>query len=119
MWDFRELQVWQRARALVRDVYLVSEHFPPDERFGITAQVRRCAISVPANIAEGCGRRGRRELARFVDVATGSAYELESHLLIARDLALVKSDDISPLLAEVDELKRMLIGLSRSLRASE
>ena len=86
MRDFRDLQVWQKAHRLVLEVYAATRSFPTDERYGLTAQVRRSAASVPTNIAEGCGRDGERDLARFISIAAGSASETEYHLLLARDL---------------------------------
>ncbi|HKX76826.1 MAG TPA: four helix bundle protein [Acidimicrobiia bacterium] len=116
--DFRKLQVWHKARSLVREVYLVTEDYPQREGYGLTAQTRRCAISIPANLAEGCGRRGAREFARFVDIAIGSTFELESHLLLAHDLAFVESEAAKRALVSLDEVKRMLIGLANGLKRS-
>jgi four helix bundle protein len=119
MWDYKELDVWHRARRLTKAVYELTTAYPKAEQFGLTAQTRRAAVSVTANLAEGTGRRGRRELSRFVEIATGSAFELESHLHLASDLGFVNAEDLSHVLAEVDGTKRMLIGLSRSLRRPE
>ena len=110
VWDFRSLRCWQRARALVRDVYQATETYPRAERFGLTSQTRT------ANLAEGCGRRGSAEFARFVDIATGSAFELECHLVLAKDLEFLDAQDAATLLVEVDEVKRMLIALAKGLR---
>lgn len=119
MRDYRDLEVWQRARAVVRDTYSATSRFPVSERYGLSAQARRAAVSVAANLAEGTGRRGSPEFARFVDIATGSAYELECHLILASDLGFVGVAEIGPLLGEMDEVKRMLIGLARRLRGEE
>src|SRR5688572_7015933 len=86
MGNFRELIVWKRAQDLALDVYRSPRAFPQDERYGLTAQMRRAAVSVSSNIAEGCGRQGDRELARFLQIARGSARELECQLLLSRDL---------------------------------
>ncbi len=115
VWDFRSLRCWQRARALVRDVYQATETYPRAERFGLTSQTRRSCVSIAANLAEGCGRRGSAEFARFVDIATGSAFELECHLVLAKDLEFLDAQDEATLLVEVDEMKRMLIALAKGL----
>lgn len=111
MRDFRQLVVWQKARALVLEVYRASQGFPVDERFGLTSQLRRSAASVPANLAEGCGRGSTAEYARFVHIAAGSATETEYHLLLARDLGYLTTTVHSALDAQLQEIKRMLVGL--------
>ncbi|HXF52361.1 MAG TPA: four helix bundle protein [Dehalococcoidia bacterium] len=116
MRDFRDLKVWEKAHALALDVYRVTQGFPPDELYGLTGQMRRASSSIPANIAEGCGRDGDGELARFLRIAMGSASELEYHLLLARDLALCPRADYDRLTADLTEVKRMLATLIRRLR---
>jgi len=86
--DFRELQVWRKAHELTLAVYQITASFPREELYGLTAQLRRAGSSIAANLAEGCGRNGDAELARFCSIAMGSASELEYHLLLARDLKL-------------------------------
>jgi four helix bundle protein len=113
MQDFRRLRVWRAAHELALRVYAVTWAFPPDERFGLTAQVRRSAASVPANIAESCGRGGGRDQARFPQVALGSASELESHLLLARDLGVLSLEGYQELAATIEAIKKMLTGLRR------
>ena len=90
MKDFHELKVWQQTHQLTLAVYQVTTGFPPEERFGLTSQLRRCSASIPANLAEGCGRSGGAEFAPFCSIAMGSASELEYHLLLAKDLNLIK-----------------------------
>jgi four helix bundle protein len=116
MSDFRKLKVWQLAHGLSVDVYQLVCGFPADERFGLRSQVVRSAGSVAANLAEGCGRSTTRDLARFVDIALGSAYELECHLLRARDLEFVSVGLLTPFLVRLDELQKMLSGMRASLR---
>src|SRR5215472_6661494 len=89
MKDFRRLKVWERSHRLTLQVYVHTRSFPKDELYGLTAQIRRAAASIGANIAEGCGRRGDAELGRFLQIAMGSACELEYHLLLARDLGIL------------------------------
>jgi four helix bundle protein len=118
MKDFRELKVWEKAHRLVIGVYRVTGAFPKEEMCGLTSQMRRAAASIPTNIAEGCGRGGDAEMARFVQIGMGSASELEYLLLLANNLGFLKDDAHATLTAETQELKRMLSGLLRSLRAS-
>ena len=115
MKDFGALDVWQRARQLTLTAYRLTKTFPLDERFGLTSQIRRAAASVPANIAEGCGRRGDAEFHRFLQVAMGSASELEYHLLLSRDLDYLRLDDHKELTNEVTRVKRMLSSLIRTV----
>ena len=117
MRNFRELKVWEGSYRLALEVYEATAGFPRDELYGLTSQIRRSGASVPANIAEGCGRGENSDLARFLQIATGSATELEYHLLLARDLNLLDTSDYERLTKEVTEIKRMLTSFIRSLRA--
>ena len=90
MKDFRQLKVWQKSHELTLVLYKLTASFPREETYGLTAQVRRAASSISANLAEGCGRNGDAELARFCSIASCSAIELEYHLLLARDLKFIK-----------------------------
>lgn len=108
MRDFKELKVWQKAHRFVLDVYRHSRGFPSEERFGLTAHLRKSASSIPSNIAEGCGREGERELARFLCIAAGSASESEYQLLLAHDLGYLQADAHRQLDDQVNEVKRML-----------
>ena len=116
MQDFKKLRVWQKAHDLALAVYRATRTFPKDELFGITGQLRRCSSSISANIAEGCGRNGAPELARFLHIAMGSASELESHLLLALDLNLLSGPAHTQLSADVVSVKRMLTVLIQKLR---
>ena len=118
MQDFRELRVWQRGRGLTADIYRATALFPPDEQFGLTSQMRRAAVSIIANIAEGCGRAGASDFARFLQMAAGSASELASHLIIARDLDYLDANRQAPLIEETAEIQRMLTVLIRRVRAT-
>lgn len=117
MKNFRELKVWEKAHQLSLAVYKVTAKFPRDELYGLTSQTRRSCISIPANIAEGCGRSGDVELARFFQIAMGSASELEYHFLLARDLELLSGSDYERLAGEITEVKRMLASFIQKLRA--
>ena len=111
-----KLRVTTCARDLVAELYRATNHFPVSERFGLTAQMRRAAVSIGSNIAEGCGRSGERELIHFLHIALGSASELEFQLLVSVDLALLSESEAAPLLTRTSDLKRMLAGLIKSLR---
>lgn len=100
--------VWQKAHQLVLIVYARTANFPPDERFGLTSQIRRSSSSIPSNIAEGCGRRGNSEFHRFLQMAMGSASELEYQLLLAHDLEYLSPADYESLNQSLIEVKRML-----------
>ena len=117
MKDFRDLKVWERAHLLTLDVYKVTAAFPRDERFGLTSQVRRCSASIGANIAEGCGKRGNGEFQRFLQIASGSASELDYHLLLARDLRFLPDDDYKRLLQDLLQMRRMLTSLLQKVNA--
>src|ERR1700722_16430138 len=107
MKDFRNLQVWNKAHQLVLASYQGTDGFPRQEIYGMTSQIRRCAASIAANIAEGCGKRGNGEFQRYLNIAAGSASELEYHFLLARDLAFLRDVDYQKLDHAVVEVKRM------------
>ena len=115
--DFRKLKVWQKAHQLTLGAYKATATFPKSEIYGITSQIRRSAVSVPANIAEGCGRDGDAELARLLQIAMGSASELEYHLLLAHDLKFLGHYEHEKLTNEVVDAKRMLTSFIQKLRA--
>ena len=115
--DFHDLKVWQKAHQLTLAVYQITAAFPREELYGLTSQLRRCSSSIPANLAEGCGRNGDAEFARFCSIAMGSASELEYHLLLAKDLKLIKPKDHAELSQRATELKRMLTALLQKLNA--
>ena len=117
MRDFRELKVWGKAHEFTLGVYKVTATFPRDELYGLTSQLRRSSSSVAANLAEGCGRSGEAELARFCQIAMGSACEVEYHLVLAHDLKFLNQSDYQRLVGRITEIKRMLTGLIRKLRA--
>ena len=115
MRDFRELTVWQKAHELVLEVYRQSSDSPSDERFGLTSQLRKAAVSIPSNIAEGCGRGSDRDFSRFLSIAAGSASEVEYQILLARDLRYLSDEAYGPLNENVNEVKRILNSFMQSL----
>ena len=116
MKDFKKLKVWEKAHKLVLHIYKITQDFPKDERYGLTSQMRRASVSIPANIAEGCGKRSDADFARFVQIAFGSASELEYHLLLSCDLGYIQTANYEILSSQVAEIKRMLSGLLKTLR---
>jgi len=116
MQNFRELKVWEKAHHLTLDIYRVTREFPADERYGLVSQMRRAAASIGANICEGCGRETRPDFARFLQIAAGSASELEYQLLLAMDLGYVESGPCGAFVTQVCEVKRMLSGLIQRLK---
>jgi len=117
MQSFRNLKVWEKAHVLTLDVYKSSRPFPRDEMYRLTSQMRRSSASIGANIAEGTCRKGDIKFGRFLQIAMGSASELEYQLLLAKDLDLLKSLDYARLAGEVVDVKRMLASLIVKLKA--
>ena len=111
MQNFRDLLVYRKAYALVLTLYKLTRSFPVDERFGMTSQIRRCVASIPANIAEGCGRGENGDFARFLRIAAGSANELDFHLELARDLEYLTLGNYKPVNESLIEIKKMLSAL--------
>jgi four helix bundle protein len=117
MRDFTQLKVWERSHQLTLAVYKATAAFPREEFYGLKSQIRRSCASVPANIAEGCGRGSNADLARFLQMALGSASELQYHLLLAHDLSYLNSRAYERLTEKVTEIKRMLTSFIENLRA--
>ncbi len=115
MKDFRDLKVWHKAHELTLAVYKVTGSFPKEELYGLTSQIRRCSVSIAANIAEGCGKRGGAEFNRYLLTASGSASELDYHLLLARDLKYLSSSEYENLSGLLGQLRRMLTALIRKV----
>jgi four helix bundle protein len=117
MKDFRQLQVWEKSHQLALAVYKATKEFPKEELYGLTSQIRRASMSVPTNIAEGCGKYTDADFARFVQIAMGSASETEYQLLLAGDLGFLRDDTYNILHNNVEEVKRMLASLLKTLRS--
>jgi four helix bundle protein len=115
MQDYTKLKVWEKSHQLTLAIYKHTQRFPDDERFGLTSQLRRCSASIGANIAEGCGRDGRKDMNRFRQIASGSASELSYHLLLAKDLGLLSADSFAALKLEITQTHKMLAGLMATL----
>lgn len=113
--NFLNLKIWQFSRALVKDVYQLSKLFPSNEAFGLQSQIRRSAISIPSNIAEGCGRGSDKQLSHFLGIATGSACELHTQLLLASDLGLLKEEQVEPTISQLIKVRSMIQGFRKTL----
>ncbi|HEY3160575.1 MAG TPA: four helix bundle protein [Vicinamibacterales bacterium] len=114
--SFRGLKVWQQSMLLVEDIYRVSRRFPVDERYGLTSQLRRAAVSIPSNIGEGGRRKRRKANVNHLDIALGSQGEVDVQLEIARRLAYIAEPDYKRIAQRIDEVGRMLNGLIESLQ---
>jgi four helix bundle protein len=117
MKDFRKQKVWQKSHKLTLEIYKVTIDFPPDELYGLTSQLRRSCASIPANIAEGCGRQSDADFSRFLQIVLGSAAELEYHLLLSHDLGFMNDLDYEELSRKTIEIKQMLTSFIKKLKA--
>jgi four helix bundle protein len=108
MQDFTQLKVWHKAHNFTINLYKMTANFPSEERFGLTNQIRRASVSIESNLAEGCGRDGDKEFARFLDIAQGSAYEVRCQILIARDLKYLDLQKSELLLGKINEVCKMI-----------
>ncbi len=118
MGDFRQLSVWRSAHAFVLEIHRCTSSFPTSERYCLAAQMRRAAVSVISNIAEGCGRQSDRELVYFLRIARGSVREVESQLFLSKDLGYVTPEDWAPLDATAQEISKMLSGFISTVRST-
>ena len=113
--SYRDLDVWRRSMSLVKNIYAITASFPREEIYGLTSQIRRAAVSIPSNIAEGHAKRSTKEFHRFCNISLGSIAELETQLEIAESLNFANSSTIQPLLVELSELGKMLNALLNGL----
>lgn len=118
MVDYRKYKVWQKAHELVIEVYKQTDVFPKSELFNLTSQIKRAAISIPTNIAEGCGRQTQKELIRFLYISSGSAHELEYLMLLSSELNYIEGLKSEKILYEVLEIKKMLASLINKITAT-
>lgn len=115
MRDFKNYLVWENSHELVLNIYKTTKSYPKDEQYGLVSQMRRCASSIPTNIAEGCGRLSDTEFARFITIALGSACELEYQIILSHSLEYMDSPQFEELNNKVNEIKKMLVGLHKKL----
>lgn len=119
MKNFRELRIWRKGMDLVKQVYLTARQLPDEERFGLRSQITRAAVSIPSNIAEGSSRQSDLDYKRFLEMSLGSAFELETQILIIQELALIPNpESLTPLIAELQDEQRMINGLISTLSKS-
>lgn len=118
MFNFEKLETWHKAIAFANNIYTITKSFPDSERFGLTSQLRRAAVSISSNLAEGSARSSRSDFARFIEIATGSLFEVVSQLAIAKNQDFLDETDHRKLCSSAEEIIRMLSGLRKSLRKS-
>ncbi|MBU2914651.1 four helix bundle protein [Reichenbachiella agariperforans] len=118
MHDFRKLNIWKRSIDLVTEIYQLTSSFPEAEKFGLTSQIRRCSVSVPSNIAEGAGRKSDKEFVQFLSIAMGSLCELETQLIISKNLKLINSEQMEVKTSEINEIQKMIRVLGNSLKSN-
>jgi len=114
--SYRDLDVWQKSMRLAKRPYQITQKFPSDERFGLTNQLRRAAVSVPSNLAEGHARFGSGEFSRFISITMGSVAEIETQIFLSKDLGYITSEVTQEILAELDAIGKMLRGLAKSIQ---
>jgi len=117
--NFRELVAWQKAMKLTKEIYLLTNTFPASERYGLTSQIQRAVVSIPSNIAEGAGRPTEKELVHFLSFALGSAYELETELLLARELDYINTEQSEQINDAVVEIQKLVYSLMKKFNPSE
>lgn len=118
MHRFEELKIWQKAMDITENCYRATENFPKEEKFGLTSQLRRSAVSIPSNIAEGAGRNTNGEFTQFLGIANGSSFELLTQLYLSKRLDLITEDKVRPIINEVLEVTKMNYSLQRTLKRS-
>jgi len=117
VYSYKDLAVWKRSRLLVKLIYQITANFPKEELFSLTSQMRRSAISIPSNIAEGHSRHGTKDYISFISIAIGSSNELETQVILAQDLGFILEKNANPILDEIDQLQKMLHKMRSSLKA--
>jgi four helix bundle protein len=118
MRDFRKFNIWIDGITLVKEVYNISNNLPMEEKFGLKSQINRAVVSIPSNIAEGCSRNSDIEFKRFLEIAIGSSFELETQLIIIKELNLIKENSLIPIFELLSKVQKMLNSLINKLKAS-
>jgi len=118
MHRFKELEIWRKSRIFCSKIYNATSDFPTDEKFGLTNQLRRASVSIPSNIAEGSSRNSQKDFSRFLEIAIGSAYEIETQLLIASDLGFLKIEKLESLTNNLEEIIKMTSRFRATLKAT-
>ncbi|MBI3124542.1 MAG: four helix bundle protein [Ignavibacteriales bacterium] len=118
MRNFKELKIWQKSRELVKNVYSITEKFPSDERFGLISQMRRAAVSIVSNIAEGSGKESEKEFLRFLETAYSSAFELETQFVLSEDLGFLDHKENEIVLELIQEIQKMIYSFSKTIKSN-
>lgn len=118
MVNYKNYKVWQKSHSLVFEIYDILKLFPKEEQFNLTSQIRRACLSIPTNIAEGCGRETQKEFIRFLYISSGSAHELDYLILVSSELKIIPIEKSKQLLDEIDQIKKMLAGLITKIKSS-
>lgn len=118
MSSYRDLTVWQRSIGFVEKIYKITTHYPESEKFGLVSQMRRAAISIPSNIAEGATRKSKKDFSNFLRIAKGSLAELETQIILSHKLGFIRTDEFNIISVELEEISKMIAGLTKSLRKS-
>ncbi len=113
--NFKELKIWKRSKNFVLKIFKITKNFPNEEKFGLISQMRRAAISIPSNIAEGCGRGTNPQLNQFLNISQGSAFELETQIIISHELGFIKESDFNDFSKEITEIQNMIFGFQKTL----
>lgn len=116
MRNFKELDIWKESRVLAKEIYLLSNDLPQDEKFGLTSQIRRCVISIPSNIAEGAAKDSQKDFLRFLQISLGSSFELESHLLLCIDLELLNKETTEIHLESIERLQKRVSSMIKYVK---
>ncbi|VAX26274.1 hypothetical protein MNBD_IGNAVI01-3018 [hydrothermal vent metagenome] len=116
MHNFREMKIWQKAREFVKEIYKTTAEFPSDEKFALALQMQRAAVSIPSNIAEGAGRNSDKDFNKFLSIANGSAFELETQIYLAYDLNYIDKNKLEKLTVKIIEIKKMIYGFKKNLK---
>lgn len=116
MQDYKSLKVWQKAHSLVLEIYFLTSQYPKEELYGLTSQIRRAAISIAANIAEGSSRKSKKDFTRFLEIGFGSAKEVEYELLLSKDLNYIQLESFTKIQHQIEEIKKMFVGLMKAIQ---
>lgn len=119
MRNFRELEIWNLSRSLVKEIYLLMKLMPDDEKFGLTSQIKRSAISIPSNIAEGCAKRSNKDFSKFLEISLGSCYELETQLMLCSDIELITADIIEEKIVFIQTIEKKITSFIKYLSTQQ
>ncbi len=117
MRNFKELEIWKEARILTKEIYLLTHSLNQDEKYGLTSQIKRSVISIPANIAEGCAKDSQKDFLRYLQISLGSSFELESHLLLCIDLELLDKEITTSHIATIEKLQKRIAALIKYIKS--